>query len=309
MTRSRKQRQTGRWAARHNRDRFVRQARSGGWRARAVFKLEEIDRKYQLIKPGATVVDLGAAPGSWSQYAAARIYGGGGAGDGDGGHDDGDGDGGGGDGAGGGRIIAVDLRDMPAIDGVDFIRGDFTDAAVAAQVEAALQRPAALVLSDLSPDLSGIRSADQARAEALQYAVLAFCARALRPGGGLLTKVFAGEAAPAVRARLDACFDTVRALKPAASRAQSREVYLLARGFAGDAETTPGDGGDHGKSDGETNHGDAPARPGMIYTRRPRAESRIPRATESPIPRATDSPIPRIAEPLNRRTAQARRNP
>ncbi|MDD9854559.1 MAG: 23S rRNA (uridine(2552)-2'-O)-methyltransferase, partial [Gammaproteobacteria bacterium] len=75
MTRSRKQRQTGRWAARHNRDRFVRQARSGGWRARAVFKLEEIDRKYQLIKPGATVVDLGAAPGSWSQYAAARIYG------------------------------------------------------------------------------------------------------------------------------------------------------------------------------------------------------------------------------------------
>ena len=257
MTRSRKQRQTGRWAARHNRDRFVRQARSGGWRARAVFKLEEIDRKYQLIKPGATVVDLGAAPGSWSQYAAARIYGGG----------DGSGDG---DGAGGGRIIAVDLRDMPAIDGVDFIRGDFTDAAVAAQVEAALQRPAALVLSDLSPDLSGIRSADQARAEALQSAVLAFCARALRPGGGLLTKVFAGESAPAVRARLDACFDTVRALKPAASRAQSREVYLLARGFAGDAETTPGDGGDHGdhgdggnhgdhgKIDAETNCGDAP---------------------------------------------------
>ena len=260
MTRSRKQRQTGRWAARHNRDRFVRQARSGGWRARAVFKLEEIDRKYQLIKPGATVVDLGAAPGSWSQYAAARIYGGGdGAGDGDG--DGGRGDGGSGGDGDGGRIIAVDLRDMPAIDGVDFIRGDFTDVAVAAQVEAALQRPAALVLSDLSPDLSGIRSADQARAEALQCAVLAFCARALRPGGGLLTKVFAGEAAPAVRARLDACFDTVRALKPPASRAQSREVYLLARGFAGDAETTPGDGGDHGnhgKIDGETSRGDGP---------------------------------------------------
>ncbi|MDD9883876.1 MAG: RlmE family RNA methyltransferase [Gammaproteobacteria bacterium] len=291
MTRSRKQRQTGRWAARHNRDRFVRQARSGGWRARAVFKLEEIDRKYQLIKPGATVVDLGAAPGSWSQYAAARIYGGGGRDDGDGGRDNGDGDG------DGGRIIAVDLRDMPAIDGVDFIRGDFTDAAVAAQVDAALQRPAALVLSDLSPDLSGIRSADQARAEALQSAVLAFCARALRPGGGLLTKVFAGEAAPAVRARLDACFDTVRALKPAASRAQSREVYLLARGFAGDAETGHGDGGesgghgDHGKSDGETNRGDAPARPGMIYTRRPsRAESPNRRATEPPIPRFLESP-------------------
>jgi len=299
MTRSRKQRQTGRWAARHNRDRFVRQARSGGWRARAVFKLEEIDRKYQLIKPGATVVDLGAAPGSWSQYAAARIYGGGRDGGGDGGSD-----GGGGDGAGGGRIIAVDLRDMPAIDGVDFIRGDFTDAAVAAQVEAALQRPAALVLSDLSPDLSGIRSADQARAEALQSAVLAFCARALRPGGGLLTKVFAGESAPAVRARLDACFDTVRALKPAASRAQSREVYLLARGFAGDAETTPGDGGnhgDHGKIDAETNRGDAPARPGMIYTRRqPRAESRIRRIAEPPSRRFPEPPIPRFPESLNR---------
>jgi len=222
MTRKRhagKTGKTGNWAARHNRDQFVRQARSGGWRARAVFKLQEIDRKYRLIKPGMTVVDLGAAPGSWSQYAAARI--------------------------GDGRIVAVDKRDMPGIAGVECIRGDFTEAAVAARALAALGgRMADLVLSDLSPDLSGIHSADQARAEALQCAVLAFCSRALRPGGEVLTKVFAGESAPAIRARYDANFEQSRTLKPAASRAQSREVYLLARGFAGAAG--PGDQCDPG---------------------------------------------------------------
>lgn len=221
---TRKQRKTGNWAARHNRDRFVRQARSGGWRARAVFKLQEIDRKYRLIKPGMTVVDLGAAPGSWSQYAAAQLGVGGGA-------------------TGkNGRLIAVDKLDMRVIDGVQFIRGDFTDAAVLARVAAALGgRPADLVLSDLSPDLSGIAIRDQARAEALQGAVLAFCSRALKPGGCLLAKAFAGESAPAMRAGLAARFAQTRALKPAASRTQSKEVYHLARDFAGGDNHTAGD--------------------------------------------------------------------
>jgi len=135
---------------------------------------------------------------------------------------------------------------MKPIAGVHFIRGDFTDESILGQIESALAgRAVDLVLSDLSPDLSGIRSADQARADALQEAALAFCARALKPGGDLLAKAFAGADAPAMRARLDACFDSVRALKPAASRAPSRELYHLARGFAGGDR---GRGGDRGES-------------------------------------------------------------
>ena len=212
MTRNRKRGKTGQWAARHNRDPFVQRARQAGFRARAVFKLEHIDRKYRLLKPASVVVDLGAAPGSWSQYAAARIGGG-----------------------GGGRIIAVDRRAMRAIEKVNFIRGDFTNESVVAQIATALEgRLADLVLSDMIPDISGIRICDQARAETLQYAVLEFCRGALKPGGQLLTKLFAGEAAQAIRGRLDGCFEQVRTIKPDASRSQSREIYCLARGYAGD---------------------------------------------------------------------------
>lgn len=250
MTSTARKRKSRGWSARQNRDPFVRQARSDGWRARAVFKLQEIDRKHRLIKPGMTVADLGAAPGSWSQYAAAKLFGGDGGGNRDGGGD--------GDGKNRGRVIAVDKLDMRAIVGVEFIRGDFTDESTVAQIIAALAGTADLVLSDLSPDISGIRVADQARAEALQAAALAFCSRALKPGGALLAKAFAGESAPAMRARLDACFAQTRALKPAASRAQSREVYLLALGFAG------GDG------DGDGDRDTAPAAD-ALYS--PRTES------------------------------------
>lgn len=211
MTPTKKSGKTSRWAARQNRDPFVNAARQAGFRARAVFKLEQIDRKYRLIKPDSLIIDLGSAPGSWSQYAASRVR-------------------------GEGQIIAVDLLAMKAIEKVNFIRGDFTNNSVVEQIITALDdRPPDLVLSDMAPNLSGIASTDQARVVALQQAVMAFCWRALRPGAGgaLLTKLFAGESASATRKQFGACFARVRSVKPEASRAQSKEIYLLARGYTG----------------------------------------------------------------------------
>jgi len=198
---------SARWAEMQRRDPYARRARSSGMRARAAYKLEEIDRKYRLIAPNSRIIDLGAAPGSWSQYAAARL-------------------------GAGGEIIAVDLLAMAPIETVRFIRGDFIDAKVRAQILEALDgRPADLVLSDLAPNLSGVRDTDQARAAELQGAVLAFCRRGLRPGGALLCKQFAGESAAAVRAQIAADFEQARGIKPDASRPQSKEFYLLARGY------------------------------------------------------------------------------
>ena len=200
---------SGAWAARQARDPFVAAARRAGFRARAVFKLEEIDRKYRLIKPGSLIVDLGAAPGSWCQYAASRVR-------------------------GTGRIIAVDLLAMEGVEKVNFIRGDFTNEEVVAKVMTALNgRPPDLVLSDLAPNFSGIATTDQGRMEALQGAVLAFCRRALRPGGTLLTKLFEGESAAAARQQFAECFARLRIVKPQASRAQSREMYLLGMEYKG----------------------------------------------------------------------------
>ena len=196
----------GAWKAMRRRDPYARLAERSGARARSAYKLEEIDRKYRLIAPDSRVIDLGAAPGSWSQYAAARLR--------------------------GGALIAVDMRAMAPLQKVRFIRGDFTAPAVRAQVLDALGGAKAdLVLSDLAPNLSGIRSADQARAAALLGAVLAFCRRGLGPGGALLAKLFAGESAEAVRAQIEAGFERARGIKPDASRPQSKEFYLLARGF------------------------------------------------------------------------------
>lgn len=211
MARTKKSGKTRQWAARQNRDPFVSAARRAGFRARSVFKLEQIDRKYRLIKPDSRIIDLGAAPGSWCQYAAGRIR-------------------------AEGRIIAVDLLAMAAVEKVNFIRGDFTNHAVAEQILTALEgRPVDLVLSDIAPNLSGISGTDQARMETLQQAVLALCRRALKPGGALLTKLFAGESEAATRQRLGDCFAQAQTVKPDASRAQSREVYLLARGYKGRA--------------------------------------------------------------------------
>ena len=209
MARSRRGRKSSNWRARQERDPFVRKARQAGYRARAAYKLEEIDRRYRLLRPGARVVDLGSAPGSWSQYAMRRV-------------------------GARGRVVAVDLLEMPEIDGVRFLRGDFTEAETAAAVLAALDgHYADLVLSDMAPNISGIRLADQARSEALLESVLGFCLRGLRPGGVLLAKMFEGEGAAAVRERAKSLFGVVRTVKPEASRSESRESYLLARNFRG----------------------------------------------------------------------------
>lgn len=198
------------WTVRQNRDPFVLAARKNGLRARAVFKLEEIDRKYALIKPDSLIVDLGAAPGSWCQYAANRVR-------------------------GDGQIIAVDLLAMKAVDKVAFIRGDFTQSSVVAQIMGMLDaRQPDLVLSDLAPNISGIADTDQARMAELQDSVIQFCRQALRQRGTLLTKLFAGNTAAASRKQIGDCFAQVQTIKPEASRSQSKEMYLLARGYAGD---------------------------------------------------------------------------
>ncbi len=206
MTRTNRHAKTNQWVARQNRDPFVKMARQGGFRARAVFKLEQIDRKYRLIKPASLVIDLGCAPGSWSRYVAARV-------------------------SGENQVIAVDHLAMQPIEKVTFIHGDFTTDAVIERIVAALaERSADLVLSDMAPNISGIRSRDQARAQALQCAVVEFCRRYLKPGGVLLTKLFAGESAPTIRQLVSDTFEQVRTVKPPASRTESKEIYLLARG-------------------------------------------------------------------------------
>jgi 23S rRNA (uridine2552-2'-O)-methyltransferase len=199
-----------RWLRRHVTDHYVRQARDQGYRSRSAFKLLEIDEKDHLLKPGIRVIDLGAAPGGWSQVAARRVL-------------------------PGGRVVAVDLLDIAPISGVTLVKGDFREAAVRARLIEALEREKAdLVLSDLSPNISGIRSVDQARAAELLRAAVDFCRESLNPRGILLVKVFQGEAFSDLLAELKAAFATVQTRKPGASRGESREVYLLARGLRED---------------------------------------------------------------------------
>ncbi len=195
------------WANRQNRDQFVRQARSMGFRARSVFKLEQIDQKYKLIKPNLNIVDLGSTPGSWCQYAVTRI-------------------------AGKGQVVGVDLLPMKEIANVKFIHGDFTTLDTHRLIADCFKGSKIdLVLSDMAPNITGIRITDQANAENLQDAILAFCRGALNPGGNVLTKLFEGETVSVVRKRFNQHFDQVQMVKPEASRSESKEIYLLARGF------------------------------------------------------------------------------
>lgn len=184
----------------------MRRARADGYRSRAAFKLIEINTRDRLFIPGARVVDLGAAPGGWSQVAAQA----------------------------GGQVIAVDLLEVAPISRVTVLRGDFREAAVQAQVGAALGgHKADVVLSDLSPNVSGIASTDQARAAELVRTALAFSRTQLQPAGALLVKVFQGEEFASLLKEMKALFRDVKTLKPAASREESRETYLLARGLKG----------------------------------------------------------------------------
>lgn len=190
---------------RHVSDPYVRRARSLGYRSRAAFKLLEIDAKDRIFARGQRVIDLGAAPGGWSQVAAEKV-------------------------GPRGRVVAVDLLPMAPIDGVRFIRGDLTDRAVRAEVEDALGGAQVdLVLSDMAPNLSGVAAADQARSVGLAEIALELALGHLSPGGGLLLKTFQGAEFPALLARLRACFERVVVHKPGASRSRSAETYLFAR--------------------------------------------------------------------------------
>jgi 23S rRNA (uridine2552-2'-O)-methyltransferase len=198
---------SARWLAEHAADPYVKRAHEEGWRSRAVFKLEEIQRSDRLLRPGMTVVDLGAAPGGWSQFAARTL-------------------------AGSGRVIALDILEMPAIPGVEFIEGDFTEESVLAKLTATLGgQKVDLVMSDMAPNMMGIAEVDHDRSMYLVELALDFAARELRPGGDLLAKVFQGRDFQPLIARLRREFESVKLRKPKASRARSAEVYVLARGY------------------------------------------------------------------------------
>jgi 23S rRNA (uridine2552-2'-O)-methyltransferase len=180
------------WLRRHVTDPYVRQAKAQGYRSRAAFKLLEIDKKEKILRRGSTVLDLGAAPGGWSQVAADK----------------------------GCKVIAIDLLPIEPIPGVKVLQGDFREV----QPEGV-----DVVLSDLSPNLSGIRNADQARALELSLDAIELCRKALKPEGAFLVKAFHGEAFDDLLLALKKAFREVKVIKPAASRGESRETYLLAR--------------------------------------------------------------------------------
>lgn len=198
---------SSRWLAEHAADPYVKRAHDEGWRSRAAFKLEEIQRSDHLLKPGMTVVDLGAAPGGWSQFAARTL-------------------------AGRGRVIALDLLEMPAVPGVEFLQGDFNDETVLQELLTRLgDARVDLVMSDMAPNMMGIADVDHDRSMNLVELALDFAGRTLHPGGDFLAKVFQGRSFQPFIAQLRGQFETVKLRKPKASRARSAEVYVLARGF------------------------------------------------------------------------------
>lgn len=196
---------SARWLAEHFSDEFVQRAQREGWRSRAAFKLEELDQRDRLIKPGMTVIDLGAAPGGWAQYAVRQV-------------------------GRKGRVLALDILPMEPLAGVEFLQGDFTEQAVLDAVVDRLDGATAdLVISDMAPNISGENAVDQPRAMYLAELALDLAGRVLKPGGNLLLKAFQGEGFDAFLKDLKARFASVAVRKPKASRARSREVYLLAR--------------------------------------------------------------------------------
>jgi 23S rRNA (uridine2552-2'-O)-methyltransferase len=204
---SKPRRSSGSWRERQERDPYVVRARSEGWRSRAVYKLEQIDSKEKLLRPGMVVLDLGAAPGSWSQYVTEKLK-------------------------GRVRVIALDILEMDALPSVEFIQGDFREDEVLQQLEAALGNERAdLVISDMAPNISGNKSVDQPRSMYLAELALDLCERALKPGGDFVCKLFQGEGSDAFIATAKQRFGRVRVMKPEASRPGSREVYLVARNY------------------------------------------------------------------------------
>lgn len=195
------------WLREHHDDAFVRQARKDGYRSRACYKLIELQERDRLVRPGMTVVDLGSAPGGWSQVTAQWI-------------------------GRRGRLIASDILPMDSLADVTFIRGDFTEDDIFMRLCAEIgDDKADLVLSDMAPNMSGMAAVDQPRAMYLVELALDFARRTLKPGGSFVAKVFQGEGFEPLLGDLRAAFTTVVTRKPAASRPRSREVYLVARGL------------------------------------------------------------------------------
>lgn len=188
------------WLQRHVTDPYVRQARRQGYRSRAAFKLLQINEKEKLLRPGGVVLDLGAAPGGWSQVAAQKVK-------------------------PGGRVIAIDLLDIAPISGVTVLKGDFRQILIDGKAD--------VVLSDLSPNLSGIAAADQARWLELASGAIEICRKSLKPDGAFLVKAFHGEAFDELVKRVKVAFAKVKVAKPSASRGESAETYVVARGLRG----------------------------------------------------------------------------
>jgi 23S rRNA (uridine2552-2'-O)-methyltransferase len=186
------------WLRRHVSDPYVRKARQEGYRSRAAYKLIELDSKEKLFRPGMTVLDLGAAPGGWSQVAAQKVM-------------------------PGGQVIAIDVLEMAPISGVTILKGDFR--------QVSIENRADVVLSDVSPNLSGIPNVDQARLLELGLSAIELCAKLLKRDGVFVIKAFHGEAFDELRERLAAVFTKVKVAKPSASRGESAETYVVARGL------------------------------------------------------------------------------
>ena len=196
-----------RWLNEHFDDEYVRRAQQEGYRSRAIYKLIEIQQKDKLLKPGMTVIDLGAAPGSWSEYAVRKL-------------------------GGKGRMIALDILPMEPIEGVEIIQGDFREDDVLAQLLDLIGESGAdLVISDMAPNISGMEVVDIPRSYYLADLALDLARQVLKPGGGLLVKLFQGEGFDDYQKALKQSFKRVVMRKPKASRARSREIYALATGY------------------------------------------------------------------------------
>jgi 23S rRNA (uridine2552-2'-O)-methyltransferase len=206
-----------RWLDRHAQDEFVKLARREGYRSRAAFKLLAIQQRDRILRPGMRVVDLGAAPGGWSQVARDAV-------------------------GESGLVVGVDLLPIEPVPGAQFIQGDFREPEPLARLRGLLRgAPVDVVLSDMAPNVSGVAAVDQPRGMYLCELALAFAAEALKPGGTLVVKVFQGEGFDSFLRGLRAVFGRVASRKPKASRPQSREMYLVATGFRR-ARGTPGTG-------------------------------------------------------------------
>ena len=204
-----KSKSSHRWLREHFNDPYVKRSQQDGYRSRAAYKLLELNERDRFLKPGITVVDLGAAPGGWSQIAAAAV-----------GHK--------------GRVIASDILPMDALAGVEFIQGDFTEEAVLARLLESLgDQGADLVISDMAPNMSGVTHIDQPKSMYLVELALDLAKQVLNKGGILVTKVFQGEGFEAFYDDARRHFQSVNTRKPTASRPRSREVYVVARGFKG----------------------------------------------------------------------------